>query len=211
MARRPLAKSSPKAARPRSVAVAAASPVAAQAAVHRPRNKAMQASWADDPTLAWIGLGANLGERDAALRQAVRAIAALPGTQMRRVSSLYRSAPVDAGGPDYLNAVAELATTQAPQALLQALQAIERSAGRERPYRNAPRTLDLDILWFGDRVIDTPALTVPHPRMAERAFVLRPLADLAPERVDAAALQAVASQDIHRLEGPGWADAVMGG
>ncbi len=70
----------------------------------------MQASWADDPTLAWIGLGANLGERDAALRQAVRAIAALPGTQMRRVSSLYRSAPVDAGGPDYLNAVLEIAT-----------------------------------------------------------------------------------------------------
>ena len=133
------------------------------------------------------------------------------GTRLLRISPLYGSAPVDAGGPDYLNAVAELATTQAPQALLQALQAIERSAGRERPYRNAPRTLDLDILWFGGQAIDTPELTVPHPRMAERAFVLRPLADLAPERVDAAALQAVASQDIHRLEGPGWADAVVGG
>ena len=121
MARRPLAKSSPKAARPRSVAVAAASPVAAQAAVHRPRNKAMQASWDDDPTLAWIGLGANLGERDAALRQAVRAIAALPGTQMRRVSSLYRSAPVEATGPDFINAVAELHSTLPPLALLREL------------------------------------------------------------------------------------------
>ena len=164
------------------------------------------------PTVSvFIGLGANLGDRKSTLRAALAAIGQLHGTRLLRISPLYGSAPVDAGGPDYLNAVAELATTQAPQALLQALQAIERSAGRERPYRNAPRTLDLDILWFGDRVIDTPALTVPHPRMAERAFVLRPLADLAPERVDAAALQAVASQDIHRLEGPGWADAVMGG
>ena len=112
---------------------------------------------------------------------------------------------------DYLNAVAELTTALAPQPLLQALQSIEQAAGRQRPYRNAPRTLDLDILWFGGQAIDTPELTVPHPRMAERAFVLRPLADLAPERADAAALQAVASQDIHRLEGPGWADAVVGG
>ena len=163
------------------------------------------------PTLVYVGLGANLGEREAALRKALATLGQYPGTRVLRVSPLYGSAPVDAGGPDYLNAVAEVATTLTPEALLQALQAIEQSAGRERPYRNAPRTLDLDILWFGDQVIDTPALTVPHPRMAERAFVLRPLADLVPERVEAAALQAVASQDIHRLEGPGWADAVMGG
>ena len=163
------------------------------------------------PTLVYVGLGANLGEREAALRKAIAALGQYPGIRVLRVSPLYGSAPVDAGGPDYLNAVAEVATTLTPEALLQALQAIEQSAGRERPYRNAPRTLDLDILWFGDRVIDTPALTVPHPRMAERAFVLRPLADLVPERVEAAALQAVASQDIHRLEGPGWADAVVGG
>lgn len=204
MARRPLAKSSPKAARPRSVAVAAASPVAAQAAVHRPRNNAMQASWADDPTLAWIGLGANLGERDAALRQAVRAIAALPGTQMRRVSSLYRSAPVDAGGPDYLNAVLEIATRLDAHALLAALQDIEHSAGRERPYRNAPRTLDLDILLYGEQCITTLALTVPHPRMHERAFVLQPLAELAPERVPPEALRAVAGQAIERCQDGGW-------
>ena len=164
-----------------------------------------------EPALAYVGLGANLGEREAALRQALAAFGQCPGTRVLRVSPLYGSAPVDASGPDYLNAVAEVATTLAPEALLQALQAIEQSAGRERPYRNAPRTLDLDILWFGGQAIDTPELTVPHPRMAERAFVLRPLADLAPERVDAAALQAVALQDIHRLEGPGWADAVVGG
>ena len=158
------------------------------------------------PALAYVGLGANLGERETALRSALAAIGRLPGTCVMRVSPLYGSAPVDAGGPDYLNAVAELTTTLAPQALLEALQTIERGAGRERPYRNAPRTLDLDILWFGGQVIDSPALTVPHPRMAERAFVLRPLADLAPDRVEAAWLQAVASQDIQRLEGPGWAD-----
>ena len=160
---------------------------------------------AESSVSVFIGLGANLGDRKATLRTALAAIAQLPGTQLLRVSPLYGSAPVDAGGPDYLNAVAELATTQAPQALLQALQTIEQSAGRERPYRNAPRTLDLDILWFGDQVIDTPDLTVPHPRMGERAFVLRPLADLLPERVSAAALQAVASQDIHRLEDATWA------
>ena len=160
------------------------------------------------PALAYVGLGANLGERETALRSALAAIGRLPGTRVTRVSPLYGSAPVDAGGPDYLNAVAELTTTLAPQALLEALQTIERGAGRERPYRNAPRTLDLDILWFGGQVIDSPALTVPHPRMAERAFVLRPLADLAPDRVEAAWLQAVASQDIQRLEGPGWADRV---
>ena len=158
----------------------------------------------------FVGLGANLGDRQAALRAALAAIGQLPGTQVLRVSPLYGSAPVDAGGPDYLNAVAEIATTLAPQALLQALQAIEHSAGRERPYRNAPRTLDLDILWFGRQVIDTPLLTVPHPRMAERAFVLRPLADLVPERVAASALQAVAAQSIHLLADAGWAGDAVG-
>ena len=158
----------------------------------------------------FVGLGANLGDRQAALHAALAAIGQLPGTRVLRVSPLYGSAPVDAGGPDYLNAVAEIATTLAPQALLQALQAIEHSAGRERPYRNAPRTLDLDILWFGRQVIDTPLLTVPHPRMAERAFVLRPLADLVPERVAASALQAVAAQSIHLLADAGWAGDAVG-
>ena len=157
-------------------------------------------------THAWIGLGANLGDRTAALRQAVQALTALPGTCVLRTSSLYRSAPVDAGGPDYLNAVAEIATTLDAHALLAALQAIEQAAGRERPYRNAPRTLDLDLLLYGTQHIATPDLTVPHPRMFERAFVLRPLAELAPQQVPAQALQAVQGQAMERCQGPEWAD-----
>ena len=158
-------------------------------------------------TTAWIGLGANLGERASALRQALHAIAALPGTRVLGTSSLYRSAPVDAGGPDYLNAVVEIATTLAPQTLLEALQAIEHGAGRERPYRNAPRTLDLDILLFGEQRLATPALTVPHPRMHERAFVLYPLAEMAPHRVTPEQLHAVQAQAVERIAGPGWASA----
>lgn len=158
----------------------------------------------DDATRAWIGLGANLGERAAALRQAVQALAALPGTQVLRASSLYRSVPVDAGGPDYLNAVVEIATRLDAHALLAALQTIENGAGRERPYRNAPRTLDLDILLYGDERIATPQLTVPHPRLHERAFVLLPLAELAPARVPPEALRAVAAQAIARCQDSGW-------
>ena len=152
----------------------------------------------------WIGLGANLGERADTLRLAIGAIDAISETRVQRVSSLYRSAPVDAGGPDYLNAVAELSTTLAPQALLQALQAIELAAGRQRPYRNAPRTLDLDIVDWADATIDTATLTVPHPRLWQRAFVLRPLAELVPQRVPASALQAVQTQAIERYAAPGW-------
>ena len=157
-------------------------------------------------TRAWIGLGANLGERTAALRQAVQALAALPGTCVLRTSSLYRSAPVDAGGPDYLNAVVEIATPLGPHELLAALQALEQAAGRERPYRNAPRTLDLDLLLYGTQHITTPDLTVPHPRMFERAFVLQPLAELAPQHVPAQALQAVQGQVMERCQGAGWAE-----
>jgi len=156
---------------------------------------------------AWIGLGANLGDRQATLRTALAAMQALPGTRVQRVSSLYGSAPVDAGGPDYLNAVVQLCTTLAPQALLEYLQAIEQAAGRERPYRNAPRTLDLDILLYGNLSIATPTLTVPHPRLHERAFVLHPLAELAPERVRAQDLAAVAAQRIERIMEPAWANA----
>lgn len=154
---------------------------------------------------AWVGLGANLGDARGALRDAVRAMGALPGTQVRQVSSLYRSAPVDAGGPDYLNAVAQLQTTLAPLALLHALQAIEQAAGRERPYRNAPRTLDLDLLLYGEERLDGAELTLPHPRMGERAFVLAPLAELAPQLAQscgsAAQRALAASQRIERLCG----------
>ena len=129
---------------------------------------------------AYIGLGANLGDPHAALREAVRALAALPDSALQACSSLYRTAPIDATGPDYLNAVVRLEPRLAPHALLAALQRIEQVHGRQRPYRNAPRTLDLDLLLYGDQVIDTPTLTVPHPRLHERAFVLRPLAEIAP-------------------------------
>ena len=151
-------------------------------------------------TTAYVGLGANLGDAPAALRGAVQAIGALPGTQVLRCSALYRSAPVDATGPDFHNAVVAVRTTLAPEALLAGLQSIEAAAGRERPYRNAPRTLDLDILLFGDLVLGTPALTVPHPRMRERAFVLRPLAEIAPESVAPGSLAAVQDQRIERLD-----------
>lgn len=107
-------------------------------------------------------------------------------------SSPGRSAP-DAGGPD-INAAAELDTTLAPLELLHALQRIEQAAGRERPYRNAPRTLDLDLLLYGTPWLDSAELTVPHPRMGERAFVLLPLAELALPLVDAQQLAAVAGQ-----------------
>lgn len=132
-------------------------------------------------TRAYIGLGANLGDARAALEAAFAALATLPATQLQRRSSIYRSAPIDSGGPDYLNAVAELRTSLQPLALLRQLQAIERDHGRERPYRNAPRTLDLDLLLHGDAVVQTSTLTLPHPRAHERAFVLLPLAEIAPD------------------------------
>lgn len=153
---------------------------------------------------AWIGLGANLGDRGAALARAVQALAAMPATRVAEVSGLYASAPIDAGGPDYLNAVVELITTLAPLALLDALQAIEQAAGRERPYRNAPRTLDLDLLLYADQQIASARLVVPHPRIAERAFVLLPLAEIAPQRVTPAQLAAVGDQRIERIQGPEW-------
>jgi 2-amino-4-hydroxy-6-hydroxymethyldihydropteridine diphosphokinase len=145
---------------------------------------------------AYIALGANLGDRHAALQQALQALRAMAGSGALRSSRFYRSAPVDAGGPDYLNAVAQLTTPLTAPDLLRALQALENAAGRQRPYRNAPRTLDLDLLLYGDARIDSAQLTVPHPRMWERAFVLVPLAELAPHCVPEAALAAVAAQAI---------------
>lgn len=126
----------------------------------------------------FVGLGANLGDAPATLRSALSALAVLPDTRLLAVSSLYRSAPIDAVGPDFFNAVAQLSTALDPLALLDALQSIEQRFGRERPYRNAPRTLDLDLLLYGQDVWRTPRLTLPHPRLHERAFVLQPLAEL---------------------------------
>jgi 2-amino-4-hydroxy-6-hydroxymethyldihydropteridine diphosphokinase len=135
---------------------------------------------AHDAERVFVGVGANLGDARATLARAVDALGALPQTRLVAVSRLYRSAPVDAQGPDFVNAVVELRTGLTPRDLLSALHAIEHAHGRERPHRNAPRTLDLDLLLYGQRVVEVPGLTVPHPRLHERAFVLRPLADLAP-------------------------------
>ena len=132
-------------------------------------------------TPACIGLGANLGDAADALRMATRELAALPRTTLTAQSSIYRSAPIDSSGPDYLNAAVLLHTALTPQELLAHLQRIELAHGRERPYRNAPRTLDLDLLVFGDVCLDTPTLTLPHPRLHQRAFVLLPLAEIVPD------------------------------
>ena len=149
--------------------------------------------------IAYIALGANLGEAAAVVASAIDALNRLPDTRLAARSHLYRSAPVDAQGPDFINAVAAVSTRLTAPDLLLALQQLEQRAGRERPYRNAPRTLDLDLLLYGDARIDSPSLTVPHPRMMERAFVLIPLAEIAPDLVPAAALAAVAGQRIERL------------
>ena len=147
----------------------------------------------------YIALGANLGDAVATVRRAMDAIGHLPQTQLTRRSSLYRTAPLDAVGPDYINAVVEISTTLSAPVLLQQLQQLELDAGRERPYRNAPRTLDLDLLLYGDAQMQSPALTIPHPRMAGRAFVLMPLAEIAPLRVSDAQLRHVSRQAVVRL------------
>jgi 2-amino-4-hydroxy-6-hydroxymethyldihydropteridine diphosphokinase len=133
-------------------------------------------------TKAFIGLGANLGEPQDQVRRAMAALAELPGTRLVAASSFYRSAPVGVvAQPDFINAVAEIATTLGARALLEALLAAERRFGRRREFPGAPRTLDLDLLLYGDQVIVEPGLIVPHPRMHERAFVLAPLAEIAPD------------------------------
>ncbi|WP_243457683.1 2-amino-4-hydroxy-6-hydroxymethyldihydropteridine diphosphokinase [Ottowia testudinis] len=153
-----------------------------------------------EPVTAYVALGANLGDAAAALRQAIGALNQLPGTHVSAHSSLYRTAPVDATGPDYVNAAVQLSTRLTAPDLLNALQALEQAAGRQRPYRHAPRTLDLDLLLYGDARIDSPLLTVPHPRMWQRAFVLVPLHEIAPARVGPGALAAVVGQGVRRLD-----------
>lgn len=133
--------------------------------------------------ICYIGIGANLGDASANVDDALARLAALDGCCLVGQSAKYRTAPIDSSGDDYVNAVACLDTTLTAPALLASLHGIELAHGRERPYRNAPRTLDLDILLYGDDVIDLPQLHVPHPRMLERAFVLVPLLEIAPNVV----------------------------
>lgn len=148
---------------------------------------------------AYVALGANLGQPMQAVRDALLRLRELPETALTRHSSLYRTAPVDSAGPDYINAVAEIQTRLSAPELLAHLQELEREAGRKRPYRNAPRTLDLDLLLFGAARIDSADLQVPHPRMHQRAFVLVPLAEIAPGRVAPELIAAVAGQAIARI------------
>ncbi|TDR82272.1 2-amino-4-hydroxy-6-hydroxymethyldihydropteridine diphosphokinase [Paludibacterium purpuratum] len=133
-------------------------------------------------TRAFVALGSNLERPARQIRAAFAALALLPGTRLVRASSLYRTTPVGyLDQPDFINAVAELDTELAPADLLQALFAIETDFGRVRSFRNAPRILDLDLLWFQGVVLNGSDLILPHPRMHERAFVLYPLAELAPD------------------------------
>ena len=133
----------------------------------------------------YIGLGSNLADPRAQVERALQTLAALPRTTLARRSRLYRSAPWGrADQPEFVNAVAALRTELSPRELLDALLAIERAAGRARDAtRWGPRVLDLDILLFGDRVIDEPGLHVPHPHLHERAFVLLPLAEIAADMI----------------------------
>lgn len=151
----------------------------------------------------FIGLGANLGDAPARLQWALERIGQWPQVKLTGCSSLYRSKPIDCapGDPDFFNAVVALQTRWTSMALLEALQCLELEAGRERPYRNAPRSLDLDLLLYGQAQMDSPRLVVPHPRMGARAFVLMPLAEIAPERVPPQALAAVSHQAIERCTG----------
>lgn len=130
---------------------------------------------------ACVGLGANLGDARGTVEAALAALAAAPHTRLVARSALYRSAPVDAQGPDFVNAVAVVHTALSAPACLQWLQSLENLHGRARPYRNAPRTLDLDLLLWDELVLDSPALQLPHPRMHQRAFVLVPLSELLPD------------------------------
>ncbi|HKT99171.1 MAG TPA: 2-amino-4-hydroxy-6-hydroxymethyldihydropteridine diphosphokinase [Paraburkholderia sp.] len=157
-------------------------------------------------TVAWLGIGANLGDARQTLKDAVVCLAQQHTITVLAKSSLYRTAPIDAGGDDYFNCVVKLDTRLSVRDLLGLCHRIEHHFGRERPFRNAPRTLDIDILLYGEAIIDEPDLTVPHPRMTGRAFVLAPLAELDPELaipgrgVISAFLPTVAEQRIEKLK-----------
>jgi len=138
--------------------------------------------------IAFIGLGSNLEDPHSQLQRAFAALEELPATRLTARSSLYRSAPLDCPDlpdfqvqPDFVNAVAKIETDLTPQALLKALLHIEHQHGRERTYRNAPRTLDMDVLLYGDLQLREHGLTIPHPQMHRRAFVLQPLLEIAPD------------------------------
>lgn len=129
---------------------------------------------------AYVGIGANLGDARAKVENAIHQLGALPDTRLTGQSSLFRTTPIDAGGDDYVNAVARIETRLPAEELLKKLQGIEHASGRVRSFVNAPRTLDLDILLYGTLEISSESLTVPHPRLTQRAFALIPLLQIDP-------------------------------
>lgn len=131
-------------------------------------------------TVCYIGIGSNLGDARGNVERAMQSLADIRDARLVGQSSLFRTEPLEANGENYVNAVARIDTRLTASQLLQALQAIEQDFGRERPYLNAPRTLDLDLLLYGSQTISTDTLTVPHPRLTQRAFVLIPLLQLDP-------------------------------
>ena len=156
--------------------------------------------------MAYVGLGANLGEPRQQLRRALLELDAVPRTRVVKASSLYRSEPMGyANQPEFVNAVAQLETSLRAARLLAELQAIEARHGRSRSFANAPRTLDLDLLLFGESTVETAKLAIPHPRMHERAFVLQPLLEIAPEIIVPGRgparelLKGCADQDVERI------------
>ncbi|MGE5640365.1 MAG: 2-amino-4-hydroxy-6-hydroxymethyldihydropteridine diphosphokinase [Clostridia bacterium] len=157
-------------------------------------------------SVAFVGLGSNLGDPVRQVREALAELGRMPHTRLVKSSSLYRSAPVGyAAQPAYVNAVAQLETGLPAERLLGELQEVERQHGRERSFANAPRTLDLDLLVFEDLRIKTETLTVPHPRMHERRFVLEPLAEIADVEIPgkgraSALLGAVKDQAVEKLQ-----------
>lgn len=156
--------------------------------------------------IAYVGIGANLDDPAGRVRRAFEALDSLPRTRVLKRSSLYRTEPQGyRAQPDFVNAVAELETSLGPRQLLAGLQGIEGQGGRERSFRNAPRTLDLDLLLYEAERIDEAGLQVPHPRMHERAFVLVPLLEIAPEAAipgvgtARACLEAARDQGVERM------------
>jgi 2-amino-4-hydroxy-6-hydroxymethyldihydropteridine diphosphokinase len=152
-------------------------------------------------TTAYVGVGSNLNDPRAQVLQAFTELDGLPHTRVVKKSALYRSVPMGhAAQPDYVNAVAQLETGLPAERLLAELQELETRHGRQRSFANAPRTLDLDVLLYGDAQMRSPSLTIPHPRMHERAFVLKPLLEIAPQLPFQAQLDACASQKVERMD-----------
>jgi 2-amino-4-hydroxy-6-hydroxymethyldihydropteridine diphosphokinase len=152
-------------------------------------------------TTAYVGIGSNQQDPRAQVLKALTELDQLPHTRVVKKSSLYRTAPMGhTGQPDFINAVAQLETGLPAERLLAELQELETRHGRKRSFPNAPRTLDLDVLLYGEAALDLPTLKIPHPRMHERAFVLKPLLEIAPQLPFKTQLEACADQKIERID-----------